>query len=101
LHLWRKPVESAAIPVRAYRADLDRLFQQPAIRVAFHQNKSILLVLEDITVHDVKVVLEHPSQFRRAEGSRQTSTRDLKAADDIQSWGAVKVPTFEARVEHQ
>src|ERR1017187_5025503 len=81
--------------------DLDRIFQQPAVRVAFHQNEAILLILEDITVHDVKVVLEHPRQFRLAEGSGQTCPRDLKAADDIQSWRAVKVPTLEARVEHQ
>jgi hypothetical protein len=52
-------------------------------------------------VHDVKVVLEHPREFRPSEESGQTRPRDLEETNDIQSWRAVKAPTLEARIEHQ
>jgi hypothetical protein len=68
LHLWRKPVERAAILVRSNRANLDRLFQQPAIRVTFHENKALFLILEHIVVHHMKIVFEQTLQFRRTEG---------------------------------
>jgi photosystem II stability/assembly factor-like uncharacterized protein len=44
LHLWRKPVEGAVTLIRSDHANLDGFFQQAAVRVAFHQNKAILLV---------------------------------------------------------
>ena len=62
----------------------DRLFVVP-----FTENKAILLVLEDITVHDVKIVLENPRQLRSVKESPNPRA-DLEVADSIKSWRASK-----------
>jgi hypothetical protein len=57
-HVGRKSVESASIPVRTHHTDFDGLLQQAAVHAAFYQNKAFFLIVEHISVHDMKVVLK-------------------------------------------
>jgi predicted metalloprotease len=76
-------VEGTAILISADRTNFDRFFQQSTVCATFHQNKAVFLILEDILVHNVKIVLEHPGNLCRTEGCGQTRVRDLKEADDV------------------
>src|SRR5438093_3861883 len=99
--MGRQSMKRTTTLVSPEHAEANGLPQQPTVRGTFHEHEPVLLVLEDLAVHDVEVVAEHLTYFCLTVSTRQTGTSNLEIADDVERGRALEIESLQTRVEHQ